>query len=374
MNLTIPKKDLLRVAARALGIADRKSTMSVLAMLLLDAKEGAVTISATDLYRSLVDVTPAEVASAGSVAVNAKDFVDRVKALADGPVVLTRGERSLTLKSKGTARKFTMPIYPGDDYPPIASPDASSARLTVEAKVLERLISLTDFSISADVTRAHLNSALLEWSGPTIRMVSTDGHRLSKAETTVEGQASAQMLIPQNGVQMISSILELAHAQESGRIEIVPDGASAFFFAGTARFGVRLTDAMFPPYEQVIPQSAGDTLRVGRTMLADAVRAVSLSAGDRSGGTMKLVVSTGKVLLSSETPASGDASDELSVEYSGKRIVTGVNTRYLLEVLGALTGDEVAISLLGELDPLVIRPIDMAGPSYLGVVMPVRVV
>jgi len=377
MNITIAKKDLLHLASRASGIAERgKSTMPVLQMLLLDGEESRLVVSATDLYRSLVDHIPAEVTTPGLIAVGAKDLVDRVKMMPDGPLLLTSDDRALTVKAKGTARRYTLRAMPGGDFPPIPQADPNAAKLTLDGGVLSRLIALTKFSVATDETRPHLNSALLEWSGNTVRMVSTDGHRLSKAEATVDASASASLLIP---LKALSSIDELADAafrstegEEAGKLTIIPSGSSAFVLAGTAIFSVKLVDAQFPPYAQVIPASSESVVRVSRTLLADAVRAVSVAASERTGAT-KFSIGKGKILIESESAESGDGTDELPIEYSGKSIAIGFNARYVLDALGALDTEEVELGFTGELDPMVVKPVDPAGPNYIGVLMPIRI-
>jgi len=375
MNITVPKKDLLRLVSSASGIAERgKSTMPVLTMALLDAKDGRLVVSATDLYRSLVDSVPADVATPGLIAVPVAPLVDRLKALTDGPVSLIATDRSVVLKSVGAARKFTLPIIPGGDFPPIPRPDPNVAKLTIDAGILSRLIELTKFAVSTDESRPHLNSALIEWEGTVVRAVSTDGHRLSKAEATVEGVASASLLIPLKALSSIDDLADKAFradGEEAGKLQIVPSGSSAFFLAGTATFSVKLVDAAFPPYAQVIPASTGDSLRANRTMLADAIRSVSIAASERTGG-VKISIEKGRMILKSESPESGDGNDEIAVEYDGKKFSTGVNAKYMLDVFGALDSEEVTIGVLGELDPIVIRPVQTGGIECLFVIMPMR--
>jgi DNA polymerase-3 subunit beta len=152
----------------------------------------------------------------------------------------------------------------------------------------------------------------------------------------------------------------------------VPSGSSAFFLQGTSVFSVKLVDAQFPPYQQVIPTTADRTMRVSRTALNDAVRAVSIAAAERTGG-IRFSLMKGKVLLTSESPESGDGTDEVTAEYNGAPMSLGVNARYVLEVLGALSCEEVTLDFNGELEPMVVKPVSSEGPSYVGVVMPMRI-
>ena len=142
MELTVAKKDLLKIVARMQGVAERKSTMPVLANVLL-AVDGtnALRLAATDLYLSLLGRVPADVSKPGSVAVSAKDLFERVKMMPDGPIVIaTQDNATTTLKASGSARRYTLRGMPGDDFPPLPQPAEGSPTLALDVDVLSELI------------------------------------------------------------------------------------------------------------------------------------------------------------------------------------------------------------------------------------------
>ncbi|HVJ91545.1 MAG TPA: DNA polymerase III subunit beta [Labilithrix sp.] len=388
MELTVAKKDLLKIVARMQGVAERKSTMPVLANVLLSADgSGTLRLAATDLYLALMGKISAEISKGGSVAVSAKDLFERVKMMPDGPVVISTQENcTTTIKASGSARRYTLRGMPGEDFPPLPQPADGSPSLALEVDVLSELISKTHFSISTDETRAHLNSALFEWDGDVVRMVTTDGHRLSKVDVKVSGrQAAATMLIPLKAIHELRRLCDemLSEGSSPGsdgapkrpELLITQSGSSAFFQGAGSSFSVKLVDAQFPPYSQVIPQTSERVVRAPRIALAEALKAVSVAASERTGG-VKLSLSKGAMRITSESPESGDGFDEIPVEFAGPNMSIGFNAKYFLDVLSAITDDEVAIGLSGELDPAVIRP---AGASlsedrqFLSVVMPMRI-
>lgn len=387
MEFTVAKKDLLKIVARMQGVAERKSTMPVLANVLL-AAEGTseLRLAATDLYLALIARVPAEILKPGSVAVSAKDLFERLRMMPDGPVVVVSQDNATTIiKSSGTARRYTLRGMPGEDFPPLPQPAEGSPTLALEVEVLSELISKTHSSISTDETRAHLNSALFEWDGDVVRMVTTDGHRLSKVDVKVSGrQASESMLIPLKAIhelrrlcdEMLSEVsLTPEGEKKKPELLITRSGASAFFHGAGTTFSVKLVDAQFPPYSQVIPQSSEKVVRAPRAALADALKAVSVAASERTGG-VKLSLSNGTMSITSESPESGDGFDEIPVEFSGQNMSIGFNAKYFLDVLSAIQDDEVAICLSGELDPAVIRPAGSSASSerqFLSVIMPMRI-
>ncbi|HSQ68411.1 MAG TPA: DNA polymerase III subunit beta [Polyangiaceae bacterium] len=377
MELSVAKKDLLKLVARMQGVAERKSTMPVLSNVLMSVDgPNALRVAATDLYLSIAGRVTAEVKRGGSVAVPAKDLLERIRMMPEGPIqIMTQDGAATTLKASGSPRRYTLRGMPGDDFPPLPAPAEGAPTLALGVDVFAELMQKTYFSVSTDETRAHLNSALFEWDGDVVRMVTTDGHRLSKMEVKVSGrQATATMLIPLKAIMELRRLCEelVAEAPKDGKPEIViaQSGSSAFFQAGSTTFSVKLVDAQFPPYSQVIPQATEKKVRVARGPLADALRAVSIAASERTGG-VKLALDGGMMRISSESPDSGDGSDEVPIDYAGPPITVGFNAKYFLDVLGALSEDEVILGLSGELDPAVVRP--ASDRQFLAVVMPMRI-
>ena len=198
MHLQLPKRDLLRLVARCQGVTDKKPAMPALGTLLFTATPGTLRVAATDLYLAISGTAPAEVTEPGAVALPAKDLLDRVRAMPEGPLQLSATpDGRAVLKTATSPRRYTLNGIPTTDFPTIPSPVPASPSLALPPEVLGLLIARTHFSVSTDETRPHVNSGLLECSGDAVRLVSTDGHRLSKMTVQLPGtEASTTMLIP----------------------------------------------------------------------------------------------------------------------------------------------------------------------------------
>lgn len=375
MQVTVSKKELLRLLARCQGVADKKSTMPVLGNVLLEAAGNGLRLSATDLFLSVSGEVPAEVTTKGNVAVGARDLFERVKAMPDGKLSITTTDgASTTIRAVGQPRRYTLHGIPGSDFPQLPEPAKGEAALSLDVEVVALLISTTHFSISTDETRLHLNSALFEWKAGMVRMVTTDGHRLSRMQIQVKTKApDITMLVPLKGIQELRRLCDEARSEGVKTLELQRSGQNAFFQIGGIQFGVKLVDAQFPPYDQVIPTSTSYSIVAPRASVADAIRAVSIAASDRTGG-IKLSLDSDVIRFSSESPESGDGFDEVPVEYKGDAFTVGFNAKYFLDVLGSIECDELNLGISGELDPAVIRPAqNLEGSDYLAVVMPMRI-
>lgn len=378
MELAISKKAFLRALTRTHSVADRKSSMPILSNLLLSTDgDGTLRFAATDLYLAMSCAAPAEIKTPGTIAVAARTLFDIVKNLPDGQVTMQSDENHGAEIRAGKVR-FRIPGMPGQDFPALPSAgDATFAELDAEA--VGRLAALTHYSMSSDETRPHLAGALFEGSEHTVRMVTTDGHRLSKAEYTSDEGASPldfSMLLPAKGVSELRKIIDEIRSESrgdsegSGLLGITTAGGNAFFRHGDIVLSVKLADEHFPPYGKVIPSSQERRVVASRTLLVEALKRISLVANDKSGA-VRFSVASGMIRIMSENPDVGEGSEELDVDYAGEAVEIGFNARYLLDALGALTEDEVVLELGGQLDPGVVRPL---GPTeFIGVIMPMRI-
>jgi len=194
-------------------------------------------------------------------------------------------------------------------------------------------------------------------------------------EITVRGSsATATMLIPLKAIAELRRLSDEAKGdRENPNVRITQSGPNAYFTLAGMQFSVKLVDAQFPPYQQVIPAGTDRTVKAPRTQLAEALKAISLAANDRTGG-VKLTLTQNALRITSESPESGNGFDEVPIDYTGPELTIGFNAKYFLDVLGAIDEDEVALGISGELDPAVVRPAsDSDEQSYVAVIMPMRI-
>jgi DNA polymerase III subunit beta len=380
MELIISKRNFLRGLARTHGVADRKSSMPILSNILLSAEEGSLRFAATDLYLGVSATAPAEVHQAGSIAVSARTLFDIVKNLPEGDVIWTVGPNHGAEIRSGKVR-FRIPGMPGDDFPALPMPGATEFS-SIDVEVLSDLIAKTSYSMSTDDTRPHLAGALFEGEGRLVRMVTTDGHRLSLAEHRLrEGTPllTFSMLVPQKGIGELRRLLDDAKTDKPAKGEGAPPnvvgvaslGGNAFFRREGIQLSVKLADEQFPPYSKVIPQNQDKRAVCSRVAVVESLRRMSLVSSDKSGG-VRLMLQPGTLRIVSENPDVGEGSEELDVDYAGEPLTIGFNAKYMLDALNSLSDDEIAFEFSGDLDPGVIKPATDQ-TIFVGVVMPMRI-
>jgi DNA polymerase-3 subunit beta len=370
MELKIDKAALLEGLYLAQGIADRKSTMPILANVLLrtDGKDRLL-VAATDLGITVSSELPCKVVGEGGITVGAKHLHDIVRALPGESLFLKRGENQYCEIRAGKV-EYKVVGMSDRDFPKL--PNHREVKLTkVDAPTLRDMIAKTFFSVSTDETRYHLNGVLFESNGKSARMVSTDGHRLSKIDRPLEGGPvlAAGIIIPRKGLVEIRRALEAA----DGQAEIGVANGHLFLRVKDVALSVKLIEAQFPPYEQVIPKENEKVAICPRLLLLESLRRISLMSSDKTWG-IKLSIGKGTLKVASDNPDLGEAHEEIEVSYDGAPLSIGFNAKYLIELLSEMEGDEVKLELNGELDPGLIRPVaDAANGSYVGVIMPMRI-
>lgn len=365
MKFTAEKTELLNALSRCLSVADGKSTMPVLANVCLEATEDGLHVSATDIMRSITVSVPGVIDALGALCLPARDLYDRVKLLPDGSIALSTEGTKATLKTIGSTRRFTMHGIPSDEFPSIPEPSGSDAALTSTTTALGNLLAYVHHAISTDPSRLAMNSLLLEsCAHGDIRMVATDGHRLS---TVVSGgdPRGQQWLIPLTAVNDLRRLFDKEQA-----VTLKQDRGTLFAELQGLTFSTKLVDGIFPPWQQIVPTSFERTVTVERAALINALRAVSVSSGMKT-GSVRFTFKKGALVLDAESPYAGDSFDEVPCDYEGLLVTLGFNSKYMLDALGAIPAEQVTISSNAELDPTVVRAVE--SEKFLAVVMPLKV-
>ncbi|MCA9678108.1 MAG: DNA polymerase III subunit beta [Kofleriaceae bacterium] len=365
MEFRIHKTEFVRGLRLAQSIADRKSTMPMLANVLLrTVGKNKLLVAATDLNVSLSAQLQATATTEGGITVNAKALHDIVTSLPGEELTIKRADNGWAEIHAGKVN-YRVVGMPDRDFPKV--PDHREAPFAdVDAAALREMIDRTLFSVCNDETRFHLNGVLFESNGSKARMVSTDGHRLSKVERPLPGgpQLTAGVIIPKKGLLEIKRVLDGASS-----CKLAVKTPYVFLQADDLVLAVKLIDAQFPPYEQVIPKDHKRSLVVDRHQLIDALKRAQLMSSETRG--VKMAMENGKLTVASDNPDVGEVREELEADYAGEAMAIGFNPKYVIELLGQMASDQVGLDLGGELDPGLFKP--LGADEYVGVVMPMRI-
>ncbi len=372
MELQIGKDEFQTALYRAQGIVEKKSTMPILASVLLEAlEEGKLRVTAFDLEIGVQTLHRAEIRKPGGVALKHKELFDIVRSLPENNVVMRREPNNRVHITSGAA-EFNLVGQPAEDYPPF--PKIEKGNLTqIQTADLTEMIEKTQFAISADETRHNLNGVYIESSEGIVRMVATDGHRLSLVQRHFEKTFNLKhgVIVPRKGLFELRRLLD--EGGEDAQLGFTE--TSGIFQRGDVTMVMRLIDGTFPDYQQVIPKEAERTMTVDRPRLLETLKRMSLLSSDRTTNAVKLELSEGNLKVTSQNPDLGDAKEDIAVTYKGQPLQIGFNARYLMDVLQVVDAAQMNVELCDELSPGVLKPTGETGPGarYTAVIMPMRI-
>ncbi len=364
MKLRAGRDVLLKPLQAVIGVVERRQTMPILSNVLLVARNGELSVTATDLEVELVAQAEVTVESDGEITVSGRKLLDICRALPDGSDIdISVSGEKLVIRSGRS--KFSLATLPAAEFPTVEDIKAGQT-ITIEQKMLARLIEKTHFSMAQQDVRYYLNGMLLETSGDQLRAVATDGHRLALCELTIDGASfdEQQVIVPRKGVLELQRLMD-----GKGSLNIELGSNHVRIQLKGIRFTSKLIDGRFPEYDRVIPKESSNELTADKEALRGALQRTAILSNEKYRG-IRLIIRNGEIVIQAHNPEQEEAEEELEVSYSGEDIEIGFNVNYLLDALGAIEGDTVTLSVLDSNSSCLIRQPGNEDSKF--VVMPMR--
>jgi DNA polymerase-3 subunit beta len=365
MKLRVNRLKLLSELIPMQGIVERRTTIPVLSHILLSVDGERLRLSSTDLDVSLTSWTEAEIGGEGGLAVQARKFLEIIRAVVSDEVDLVLEEEKRLHITAGKSRFKINGLAP-EDFPTLPSVSEEN-RIELPFSDLKRMIGKVIFAVSTEESRFQLNGALLKLKDGGVEMVATDGHRLALVENaSKEGESAEGVLVPRKALQ------ELLRFEDEGNVIFLRGEHHLCFKLGRRELTCRILEGTFPDYERVISKSNDKEAVFVRKDLADAVQRVALLTGDRARA-VRLSFAPQQLVISAANPDLGEAVEEVSCDYEGEEFRLGVNPDYLSQFLAAVETDKVRLDLKDENTQCIGHPVEGVDQRYLCVIMPMRI-
>ncbi len=378
MEVKIQRSQLLSHLQRAQNIVERKTTLPILAHILMETESSGLRLSSTDLEVGVTETCDAQIVTEGSTTIHARKFFEIIREIPEGEIHLKQKEEQLEIRA-GRSR-FRLRSLSPEEFPKIP-PIETTESVKLSADVLQEMIQKVFVSVSSDETRYTLTGILThmvrENEETVLRMVATDGHRLSFCERklpdtnclsafqkTSEGQ-DRDIILPKKGVQEIRRLME----EGAGDIEFGLFQENAFVRKDNLSMIMRLVQGKFPDYLAVFPGEIESVITAEASVLEESLRRVSVLSTEKSKG-IRFSVKPDKLTFFSNSPEIGEAEEEVDVVYQGEPFEVAFNVRYLLDFLQTVKG-KVSIEFGAGFKPCVMREKDDLKYSY--IVMPLRI-
>ncbi len=369
MKFTILQSKLLEAIQIIAGVVPTRSTNPVLENILFELDGNILKITGTDLEISVT--TQVEVASSemsGALALPARVMTEMIRSLPDISIQFESDE-SNRLKITTNQGLYTVSGITKDIFPSIPQPDNENI-ISMSNKKLGRMFKKTIFAVSSEELRPALMGIYIQILPDEFRMVSTDGHRLSKIidRDFHSNQNTIQMIIPPKAVQ-----LALKNLNEEGNTQLSMQEDGLFFKFGKTILYTRLVDGEYPDYERVIPRDNDKTLIVDKNALIASAKRVSLFSSALT-HQIKFSISTGKMIIQSEDlDIGGDAREEINAEYNDEEMEIGYNAQYLMDILRHIDTDEVHFLIKSPIRATLITPAEQEkNESFIMLIMPIK--
>ena len=368
MKFTIDREPLLDALQKVQSVVEKRNTVQILGNILCSVKGQELSLCATDLEVGIKITLPVQTQQEGKITLSAKHFVDIVKELPNKPLFITRKDNHWVELLCGKS-KFNIVSLAADDYPSLP---AFEEKKYIEARsnTLMDMIDRTQFAVSTDATRYHLNGVFFEHLEKNImRMTATDGHRLSFVDQEVlltVPELKRGIIIQKKGLVELRKLL----ADADATIGLAFERGYVFAQLQNTYLFIRLIDGEYPDYRLVIPKATDRLVKLNHDTFSAALKVVSLMANEKSKG-VKLAVQNGVLTISSSNPDMGEGTDEIEVEYNGEPIEIGFNSKYLLEYLSVVRSEKLELHLKDRLSPGILSGAGERNHTY--VIMPMRI-
>ena len=374
MQITCKREELLRGVQTVQAVVGTKSTLPVLANVLLEAKGKKMDMTATDLEVGVKCSVNVEVLEPGAITMPAKTLSEVVRELPAEDLKVKVSENNRVEISSAQA-VFNLLGLPKEDYP-VLPKFKGDGEFFIDGKLLSEMIRKTIFSVSQDETRYVLCGIYLQVGKGKITMVSTDGRRLSyiSRDIEIDKKKEAKVIIPTKAVNELNRILTQAETTEEagqeGKVKISIEQNQISFMIDDTILISRLIEGHFPNYEQVIPRTSTIKLKIITEELLQATKRVALLTIGKS-NSIKYSLKKNKLIISANTEGLGEARDIVGIDYAGEEMEIAYNPQFLIDVLRNIGCEEVCLELTNSLNPCLIRP--TSGEDYISIVMPMRI-
>jgi DNA polymerase III subunit beta len=362
MYLQVTQENLNKALGTVARVANARGTLPVLANVLIKTINNRLSIAATNLDIAITQYIGAKVSEDGAITVPARLMQDFVSSLPGGVIDLKLEDYKLHIATDQyqsvingvSAEEF--PVMPGIT-------DGKS--WTIPADVLKKSLQQVIIAASGDEARPVLTGVYLHTNEGKLYMAATDSYRLAEKEL-IASKEDINLLVPVSAMQDLLRIV--GDVEED--VTVTSDEQQVLFKVGDVELVARLIEGKYPDYRKLIPASFATTAVLKRADLLNAAKVSSLFARE-SAGSITLNVDEVSQELSIRSVASqlGENTATAVAKVTGAGSIT-LNSRYLLDALHVLSGDEVAFSFNGKLEAVVLK--DAAASDYVHIIMPLK--
>lgn len=371
MEIKVDRDSMLKSVARVQNIVEKRSNMPILSMILLSTNGSSIQISATDLEISLRQEIPANIIKPGSITISGRKLFEILKESKSPEIYLKEREKNWVFISDEKT-KYNLACLSAEEFPVFIEPEGV-VTVELDGGVLREMINKTIYSVTLEEAGFKLSGVYTEKVDKEgkiyLRMVSTDGHRLSMIDKEIENIMELNMengvMIPKKGMMELSRIIT-----DGEKIQIGFKHNNCIAKKDNLLFIIRLLETKFPDYHAVIPKLVKHKIKIKREDLLEVMKRMIILSNESYKG-VKITLDKNNMELVSINPDLGDVQDNLEIDYNGETLEMGFNSRYFIDALQSMDSEHVELGFIDNSSPCTIRGEKDVG--FLGLIMPMRI-
>jgi len=371
MQFVIKRDTLLKSLTLVQGIIEKKNTLPILSNVLLEAKNGKLSIIATDLDLVFYDeISEIQINKEGATTTSATILYDILRKISGNSDIKfdLKSENKLNLLTDNS--DFSLLCLPTDNFPNF-SDDFENNEISFNKSKLLSLLNKTKISISNDDTRHYLNGIYLHLTKSQNRTyltgVATDSHRLSSSSIEIESDKIFHSLIlPKKTVFQLCNLL----ADTNEKVLIQTNENKIKFKIEKTKLISKVIDGKFPDYQKVVPTGNDKILTVISSNFVQAIERVITVSSDKKEG-IKLILSKDNIKFSVNSTNSGEGNEVIKSNFTGEEMTVSFNSKYLTDIASEIEDKNLKINLKDSMSPVLIE--DMSDKNSYYVVMPMKI-
>jgi DNA polymerase III subunit beta len=374
MKVSVLQENLaygLSIVSRAVS---PRSTLPVLANILVATDEGRLRLSATNLELGITCWIGAKIEEEGSTTVPARTFTDLVGTLPQDQVNMDLNVRTQTMNVRCGTSNTDLKCIDAQEFPPMPAPDLNEG-IQINVADLKEMIQQVVFATSTDEARPILTGVLVTVEDDMITFASADGFRLSvrKSELSEPVSTPIHAVIPARALSELARIS--SDGSETVTMMMPPQSGRVIFRSQNAELASQLIEGTFPDYEQIIPRGHQTRTVLSTDAFLKACKQAEIFARE---GTLIARVSItpggelqpGTVEISGQSEETGSNQTVVDASIEGPPILIAFNVRFMREVLDVIKTPNVALETSTDTSPGLIRPV--GSKDFLHVIMPMH--
>lgn len=372
MKLVISSSELLKGILAVSKAIPAKSALPILENFLFVLKGNTLEITASDselALRTVLEVENAE--EEGKIAVPAKHMMDLLKELPDQPLSIATLNDS-SFECNWSSGASTLPYFPAEDYPEIATTDETAMNISFPAQSLVEGIAGTIYATADDEIRPTMNGIYFDIEPDSTTLVASDAHKLICYTTTdVKAPDKASFILHKRAAAVLRSII----SKTAETVEISFDAKNAVFKFDSTLVVCRLVVGKYPKYRDVIPQNNSNILRIDRTQMLNSVKRISVCA-NKASNSIKLDLKSGSLEISAQDIGFSIAAyEKMSCQYDGEDLTIGFKSTFLIEILSNMACNGIIIKFADSKRAALVIPAEEEAENekICGILMPILI-